>query len=223
VSVRNKHLAKMVRAFLIHTVRPGPCKILYSRFYGQESPVIDVNPNVDTDLFRQPVQTNSDHQETDPEIAHRLRNEQLQYTAEKVQESYEFRTSTTGKSFESDFARLTNDGILPEFELGFVLLPDDIFNTSKVVVWLAALNCGFTMICDLDDNRYTAESVLRLIVKFLQKYCDVLTKTLDLLSKVDKITVIVDSYLPCGQLVIMNHRLVRQIEKLLDTKIKQIA
>lgn len=213
----------MVRAFLIHTVRSGLCKVLYSRCYGQESPVFDDKSNVGTVLFRPLDKTYSDHYDTDSEIAYRLKTEQLQYTAEKVQESYQFRISTNGRSLEVDLARLNNDGTLPDLELGFLLLADDIFNKSKVVVWLAAINCGFTMICDIDDNRQTTETVLRLLVKFMQKYCDVLTKPSDILAKADKITMVVDAFLPSGQLVIMNHRLVRQLEKELEIKIKQIT
>ena len=151
-----------------------------------------------------------------------LSKEQLQLTAEKVQESYQFRTSITGKSFESDLARLNNEGAFPELELGFVRLPEGIFNSDKIVVWLGALNCGFTLVCDKDDNRITAETVLKLLVKYLQEYCKTFSQPTEVLNKMDRVTAVVEQFLPGGQLCLMNHRVVRQLEKELDVKLKNM-
>ena len=151
-----------------------------------------------------------------------LRQEQLQVTAERVQESYQFKTSISKKSFETDLARLNNEGVFPELELGFIRLSEGVFNSDKVVVWLGALNCGFSLICDCTDNRVTAEAVLKLLVKYMQEHCQAFNQPTEILSKVDRVTAVVEQFLPGGQLCIMNHRVVRQLEKELDVKLKNM-
>ena len=35
-------------------------------------------------------------------------------------------------------------------------------------------SCGFTLICEKDENRLVAENVLNLIIRHLQEYCQIL-------------------------------------------------
>lgn len=79
------------------------------------------------------------------------------------------------------------------------------------------------MICELDENRLLAEIVMTTITRLIREHVTTgEQKNAEILLKVDKAAAIVHHFLPCGQLLFMNHKLIaqyeRQLERTLATK-----
>ncbi|XP_074643341.1 AP-5 complex subunit sigma-1-like [Tubulanus polymorphus] len=189
----------MVYAIIIHQVRPENSAILYHRHFAQEP--MDNSSSRDNIID--------------------IQKDQLKHVANAVQSEYVFRKAASGRSAESDFIKLNNEEVLPEFELGFIRLASNRpFLSEKVCFWLAAANCCFSLVLEKYENRAAAENVLKMIIKHLQESMKLLNNPMDALLKLDRIEIIVDKYLPGGQLLCMNNRVVRQFEKELDTIFK---
>lgn len=204
----------MVYAFIMHTLLPPVPKILYSCVFGFER--IDADTGKDSESG-----------------VRSARKEQIVQVALEIQSQYTFRTSVSGRSYEADMQVLQNEGTLPELELGFIRFPDrqqaSGDGTSrcrpkpKTAVWLGALNCAFVLLCDAHENRALAEHVLKVLVKHLHEHCRVFHQPADVTNRVDRVALVLNQFLPGGQLLVMNHRLLRQFEKELDVKIKQFV
>ena len=52
----------------------------------------------------------------------------------------------------------------------------DMVVSSSIYYFLIPVfsSCGFTLICEKDENRLVAENVLNLIIRHLQEYCQIL-------------------------------------------------
>ncbi|XP_031555267.1 AP-5 complex subunit sigma-1-like [Actinia tenebrosa] len=183
----------MVYAFILHTLRPGPCRVLFSQVFVHEA-----QPEVEA-----------------IEDARERRKEQLLNVANRVQSEFSFRFVTSGSVQHVDTNGLaTTDELLSQLESGIFRLADgNPFDSEKVVVWKGIANCGFTLICEKTENRVLAENVLTLLIRYLQDYCRVIFQPTEAILKVDKLSVILFQFLPNGQLLFMNHRFVRQLEK----------
>ena len=203
---------KMVYAFIIHTLLPPVPKILYSCVFGSET--------IDSDIGEDSVGG-----------IRSATKEQIVEVALEIQSQYNFRTSVSGRSYEANMQALQNEGTLPELELGFVRFPcgrqagSDGKSSGRVktAVWLGALNCAFVLLCDAHENRVLAEHALKVLVKHLHEHCRVFHQPADVPGKVDRVALVLNQFLPGGQLLVMNHRLLRQFEKELDVKIKQFS
>lgn len=77
-------------------------------------------------------------------------------------------------------------------------------------------SCGFALICERDENRLVAENILNLIVRNLQEYCQIILQPSEAILKADKVTTILHHFLPEGQLLFMNNRFLRHVEKELE-------
>ena len=205
----------MVYAFFIQTVLPGHCRILYSNTYIPD-------PSTESNMTQE-----GDNTEQIPGESRTRRKERLQSIAEEIQSEYGFRVATSNRSFDIELQTLLSEGTLPDFEIGFFPLSENTVNISrstskeeKIVVWLAALNCGFSLICNTNENRILAESVLKILIKYFQDYCRILGEPNNVLTKSDRVALIENQFLPNGKLLFMNHRVIRQFEKELETKMK---
>ncbi|KAJ8317598.1 hypothetical protein KUTeg_005502 [Tegillarca granosa] len=179
-------LETMVYAFIIHTLLPGTCKVLYYRVYGNEYD--NENNNSDTEV--------------------RLtRKDDIHDIASQVHSEYQFRCAAVHRSVDDDIQRLGNEDTLPEFELGFLRIPDgSAFKHEKIVVWMGIGNTGFTLICEKTENRMLAENVLRTVIRFLQEHLRLLNQPLEAALKSDKVALVLSRFLPDGNLLFMNHR-----------------
>lgn len=203
----------MVYAFMIQTVLPGNCRVLYSNTYIPD-------PSTETNNVQE-----GDNTGIVPGESRAVRKERLQSIAEEIQSEYGFRVATSNRSFDTELQTLLNEGTLPDFEIGFFRLSPDTVHIctskdEKIVVWLAALNSGFSLICDTNENRILAESVLKTLIKYLQDYCRILGEPNNALTRSDRVALIENQFLPNGKLLFMNHRVIRQFEKELETKMK---
>ena len=205
----NNITSTMVHAFMIQTVLPGPCRVLYSNTYIPD-PVVPSS---------QKKGDNTEGAGGDCTNVRVIRKERLLSVAEEIQSEYGFRVATSSRrTYDMELQTLLSEGTLPDFEIGFFRLSAD--SEEKVVVWLAALNCAFSFICDENENRIVAETVIKLLIKYLQDYCRILGEPNNALTRPDRVALIENQFLPNGKLLFMNHRLIRQFEKELEVKMK---
>eukprot|EP00731_Ephydatia_muelleri_P010586 Em0005g1172a len=95
--------------------------------------------------------------------------------------------------------------------------PGDPFLTSKAVVWHVADSCAYVMICELDENRLQAESILALLVRLIQVHVVAgEQRTVEILLKGDKVATILHQFLPSGHILFLNSKVVAQYEKQLE-------
>ncbi|CAB4008709.1 AP-5 complex subunit sigma-1-like [Paramuricea clavata] len=191
----------MVYAFLVHTLASGPCHVLYSAVFANEQAATD--------------STNEDLRE--------VGKRQLSHVASRVQSEYSFRRAVGGSISNPSDLEASNE-LLSVMKSGiFKLYPGEPFVTEKIVIWKGLNNCGVTMVCEKYENRVTAQTVLGNIVKFAEQHCNMLEKPYEVLLKPDRIEAVIHHFLPCGQLLFMNHRVVRQFEKELNLTINNKA
>lgn len=211
----------MVYGFIIHSLLPGTCRVLYSCVFGQESQHTDTDnwQSEGVDLHSQSTDLKGAWQSTAQPRTQR--KHQFLRVSQEVQSEYNFRTAVSSRSYDQDMQNLMNEGKLPDFEIGFLhLANDEVFCEEKIAVWMGALNCGFTLICEKIENRAVAECILKLLIKNLHEHCKVLTQPTDIVLRPDRIATVLQQILPAGRLLPMNHRMVRGLEKSLEIKMK---
>lgn len=218
----------MVLAFIITSLTGDTPLVLYYQVYGQ---------------LLQPVREPSDTEPSNKrdssagsetgESLQKLCKQHISRVADQVHSEYQFRRDTNNLTPEEDIQRLNNDDTLPEFEVGHFRVETPVFSsgnpgdTDKTsyknyqhVTWMGAALTGFILLCESCENRVVAEQVLRLLVRFLQEHVRVLNHPTEIAHKVERVAEVLDRILPDGNLLFMNHRVVRQIEKELETVMK---
>jgi len=146
------------------------------------------------------------------------RKEQLLQVAQRVQSEYSFRYVASGGASNEDLSGLSStDELLSHLKTGvFRLSPGNPFKVERVVLWKGLANCGFALICEKDENRLVAENILNVIIRQLQEYCQIILQPSEAILKADKVSAITHQFLPGGQLLFMNNRFLRQVEKELE-------
>ncbi|XP_041369111.1 AP-5 complex subunit sigma-1-like [Gigantopelta aegis] len=194
----------MVFAFLINTLLPGSSKVLFYQFYGQRA-----LPKDDSDITFEEIRTG--------------RKNEIHTIANEVHSEYQFRRSVSNRTVEEDVQRLNSDDMLPDFDTGHFLIHEGHnFPKGSFVTWMGAGFTGFALVCDKTESRLTAESVLRLLVRYLQEYVRVLNQPAETGIRSDRILLVLNKFLPSGSLLVMNHRVIRHLEKELDSFMKNI-
>ncbi|XP_014768205.1 uncharacterized protein LOC106867753 [Octopus bimaculoides] len=197
----------MVHAFIIHTLLPGSSLVLHSS------------------TFRQDPLTSYEIKESGSRW-HCVRQAQWQYVADVVHGEYQFRRTVSGRSLDEDLARATNidNGLgLPELECGVLRLSEHApYADEKVIVWYGAGTLAFSLVCDKTENRLIAEVILKHIVRYLQEYLLVFSQPSEILNKADCIIQILQQLIPDGLLLFRCQRVMRQLEKELDSSMKQV-
>ena len=222
----------MVRAFFIQTLKQGQWRILYSRFYGPDAMPTAQDKGIFSEehdgIYFSPNEADDDNDDTQttqvPKDVRTGRLKTCRTVCTKIQEAYSFRLKVTNRNVDQELKALLNEGIMPGYELGFFRLADSSCSSHEgIVIWMGALDCCFSLLLDKYDNRLTAETVLTMLVNYVHRYCEAFSKPQELVHRLDKVTVILEQFLPMGQLNIMNHRVVRQLVKELEAKMKVIG
>lgn len=190
----------MVFGFLCHSLSGSPCRVLYSTIFGDDL---------------QPHST----QVTTLDSLRVSRKEQLLQVACRVQAEYGFTQATRDPANEHSGSA---DEMFADRGL-FRLAAGDSFATAKTVLWLARDECAYVLICELDENTMQAEAVLSAITKLVvENITSHEQKNAELMLKSEKIAVILNQFLPCGQIQFLNHKLQaqleRQVEKIMAAK-----
>uniref|UniRef100_A0A8D0CA54 Adaptor related protein complex 5 subunit sigma 1 n=1 Tax=Salvator merianae TaxID=96440 RepID=A0A8D0CA54_SALMN len=191
----------MVHAFLIHTIRcrPGeemePCRVLYSRVFSPEG------------LDEAAVQVQ--------EKQRLARKEQILVVARQVESACKLHQQASGKPHLEHLIQLPDEPVsLQDAPSGVFRLPaGDPFAEEKTVLWLGLQCLGFALVCDAHENLMLAESTLRLLVKALLDHLKLLSSGSEVLLKADRTEVILQKFLPQGQLLFLNDQFVVGLER----------
>jgi len=120
---------------------------------------------------------------------------------------------------DEDIQRMSNEDTIPEMELGFLRV-SGLQPQGNIAVWQGSGDTGFILLCDPTENRMQAETSLKLIINNLQNYLRLMNQPMEVLNKPERIALLLNKFLPDGNLILMNHRVVRQLEKELETLMK---
>ncbi|KAM9983330.1 hypothetical protein ACTFIY_000066 [Dictyostelium cf. discoideum] len=113
--------------------------------------------------------------------------------------------------------------IIPNKQLNNYLKNDDNLNdpsiyvtTSKYCIWKKILGVCFTIVCEDDENRLLASNFLTLFSNVIVDiFKTTITKTInpmDILPRSDEILLLLNSYLPNGQLLFISNQFSKQIK-----------
>ena len=119
----------------------------------------------------------------------------------KVASEYDAVRRYTNRSDVGDYERLRNDNVLPEFFRGVIHLdPTEYLMENKVLLWFAAIDCGFVMILHGTENVQSAVLNMKILIQNLQQYTRILTDPVGALMKIERIEMIVHHLVPNGVL-----------------------
>lgn len=195
---------KMVYAFIINFLSSANSKVLYYCVFGQEY-----------------IESDHGGDELPPEDVRKLRRDNINAVSSRVHSEYLFRRATSSRTIEEDIQKIINDDALPEMELGFFRMGEgEILRSEKIVVWMATGNIGFSLICEKTENRLLTETILKLLIRYLHEYLRILNQPTEASLKADKVGLVINKFLPEGNLLFMNNRVIRQLEKELETAMK---
>jgi hypothetical protein len=218
----------MVIAFMIQTLNPKGCDILYYRAFtcynsGSEGGLQNRNDSKDKDSvysFQSKADAKSSDQcrvqshfrpsklfETSAE-----KKELLQHIACKVQMQYSLKVkhSLVPILVNSDYKQAFVKGIYMERRW------KKENGVEMPIIWQGVPGLGFVLVCCKSENYVQAQNVLDVIIQQLEKHLQFLTNPVMALTIVETVALIVNQFLPGGQLLFMNSRLVRQFEKQLE-------
>ncbi|XP_036604978.1 AP-5 complex subunit sigma-1 isoform X2 [Trichosurus vulpecula] len=207
---RAKLPGTMVHAFLIHTLGAQAtgdgalCRVLYSRVFGSERSPGDPRPH-------------------GPERDRLLRKEQLLAVARQAESACKLLQQASGRP-PMDLLPQSSDEPIPLHDAPsgvFRLQPGDPFQDAKVAVWLGVLSLGCVLVCEPHENLLLAESTLRLLTRLLLHHLKLLSSGSDILLRVDRIEIILNHFLPQGQLLFLNDQFVQVLEKELSASLSR--
>jgi hypothetical protein len=218
----------MVIAFMIQTLNPKGCDILYYRAFtcynsgsAEGFKTRSDNKCKDNVSFRSKIDERFGDQcsvqsyfrpsrlfETSAE-----KKEMLQHIACKVQMQYSMKVkhSLAPTLAPNDYKQSLVKGIFMERKWkreNSVEMP---------IIWTGVPGLGFVLVCNKSENYVQAHNVLEVIVQQLEKHLQFLTNPALALTIVETVALIVNQFLPGGQLLFMNSRLVREFEKQLES------
>ncbi|KAH9520446.1 AP-5 complex subunit sigma-1 [Bulinus truncatus] len=149
----------------------------------------------------------------------RIRKEQMKRAEERLYSIYQFSIATNPRNAEADVQLLNGDSPVPEIDTGhFKLYKHDPFTDDMCVIWTSVCGVILSFVCYTHENRLQAQSVLRLLVR--QLYLRNILQPTEILAKPDKVYLLLTKFLPEGILLFMNHRLIRQFEREVDSLFK---
>ncbi|EDV20351.1 uncharacterized protein TRIADDRAFT_61078 [Trichoplax adhaerens] len=144
------------------------------------------------------------------------RKEKLLAIAQRVQSEYSFKRVTQRSDLYDELLVASAEYGLNLEGGAFRSLRGEPFESEKAILWLGRDNNGFALVCDTHENRMLAENTLRLLCKFLQPHIKNTSQGTEPVLLVDRIAAIVNRFLPNGQLLFLNHRIIRHFEKELE-------
>jgi len=113
-------------------------------------------------------------------------------------------------SKEAEQARLTSN------QGEFRIPAGSFFDSQKFVIWRQLLSTVFVIICEPDENRLLASNFLSLLPRILIdnfKNPQLTIQPKEMLLKPEEVLILIQSYLPNGQLLFANGQFVRHLKR----------
>ncbi|XP_062430467.1 LOW QUALITY PROTEIN: AP-5 complex subunit sigma-1 [Rhea pennata] len=174
---------------------PPRCRVLYARVFG---------PPAEGAPARQRLR----------------RKEQLLAVARQVDSQCRLLQAAAGRAAAPALPQLPDEPVSLQAAPGglFRLPAGDPFAGPTTVVWLAVLALGFALVCDPHENLLLAETTLRRLAQRLLSSLRLLSPGTDVLLRADKAEVLLDHFLPHGQLLFLNEQFVQALDRELSAK-----
>lgn len=173
----------MVFAFFISTLQPGAAKILYSASFDRDESITDRQDRRDV----------------------------MQKLSYKLVSEYDAVKRYTNRNDAADFERLKSDNVLPEFARGIVRLePGEYFDDGKILLWFAAIDCGFAFVLENSENVHVATLNMKLLIQNLQQYTRVLTEPTFCILRPERIEMLVHKSLENGVLTLHTSSMLKE-------------
>lgn len=184
----------MVLGFIIAKISSNSWRLLHSTQYPGPAPSF----SEDLNLPAPPIVVDS-REERKESVAEVVRRIQIEYT-------FQFSANFLALSNKTDENNVTLSGL-------FRICPNDPFTNEQIVVWKVTNGIGYALICDPAENLSLAEYVIDVLIRLI---IDNITQEMTgpkILLEGEKIVAILHVFLPSGTLLFMNHRIVRHLEK----------
>lgn len=206
----------MVLLFLVASLQGTVPYSLFYRFYEEMSQDSD-----DSSLENSEEGSYSGFPGSSINLSHR---QQIHRVIELLHSHYYFHAATNNlKNSERENQYLDRDDGTLDFEVcHFRLNKKDPFPSDMRVVWLSVNGFGVALVCYHYENRLLAEMILKLLTRHLNDFCRFTLQPSELFSKPEKVQIVLNKFLPYGQLLFMNHRLVRMLERETETAMKGV-
>ncbi|XP_074760300.1 AP-5 complex subunit sigma-1 [Athene noctua] len=198
----------MVRAFLLLALGGpdpaghapsghAPCRLLYSRAFGTP-------PGTPPGTPRQRLR----------------RKEQLMAVARQVVSQCRLLQSSSGRPSSPQLPLLPDEPIALQYAPGglFQLPPGDPFPEAVTVTWLSFLAFAFALVCDPGENLALAEITLRRLVPRLHTSLRLLGPGADVLLRPEAVDLLLERFLPHGQLLFLNESFLQALDRELGTR-----
>lgn len=85
-----------------------------------------------------------------------------------------------------------------------------------VVTWQIVHGLGFSLVCKKDENYVHAQNMLDIVVSQLDKYLHFFSNPAVALKSIEAVTLVINQFLPSGQLLFVNSGVVESFEKQLE-------
>ncbi|KAK7866981.1 hypothetical protein R5R35_006816 [Gryllus longicercus] len=209
----------MVYAFLIQTLSPKDCDILFYRFYSCYYVQGNISATKSNGDFEKEINT-ALRTNCDPDSLKSTNR------ATKL-----FETSVE----RSDFLQLITNKVCMQYsmKLKHSLLPlnnqdssvrgmfierkwKQESSVSASIVWQSVGNMAFVLVCKRCENLLQAQNVLDIITTQLETHLQFISNPVVPLTNIETVSLIVNQYLPSGEIMFMNSKLVRAFEKQLE-------
>ena len=158
---------------------------------------------------------------TEPNIRSHFRPQKVFETSTEMKELLQH----VANKVQMQFTMKMKHSLLPDHNVNKETSAKGIFMERKwkpdsgleiPVVWHSTPGLGFVLLCNRQDNNVQAHNVLSIIIQQLEKHLQFVSNPALALTVVETVGLIVNQFLPSGQLLFMNSRLVRQFEKQLE-------
>lgn len=141
-----------------------------------------------------------------------LREDQLVFISARVCSEFIFKKASSTST--GDETASSESKLLSSIEAGVFRLPKDKpLPVEKHVIWQAISNIGFAMVLSSEENKALAENVMNVIVQYILQMFRSADSLEEMVLNPDKIATVLHVFLPNGQILFMNHRVVKQLEK----------
>uniref|UniRef100_V9L6E8 Protein C20orf29-like protein n=1 Tax=Callorhinchus milii TaxID=7868 RepID=V9L6E8_CALMI len=196
----------MVHGFLVlalSSAEESNCRLLYSRQFGSD------------EVGRGEDPAGGEEEEGDLRARRLVRKERLAAVSRQVKSLCAMARQASEKPIPDFGSVIGEESIaVQEAEFGVFRLPaGDPFVEEKTVLWMGVLSLGFALICEAHENLMLAENTLKLIVKNLMECLKLLIHGNDILLKTDKIEMVLNTFLPHGQLMFINCCFIQSLDK----------
>jgi len=141
-----------------------------------------------------------------------LNSENLSYIVRKVMVEFDFNFAVSNSYNFSDITSMTGNPF-KDFETKGVI-NIKIGDNYKSVVYHSFCGCIYIFVCDYSDNRLLAYRTLVLLIRTLRDIIPKMTSyTSEIVSNADVVSMVINTFVPSGQLLFLHDQAVQQVSK----------